>query len=195
MSVGAKHWALAQKVEGGSSPRVVLFYLADWIIGANQTECWPSLDTLAFETGMNRQTIMKATASLEKQGLITKRVEWLRSDKSLKKRVAYRLNGYEPSVWAKSKRPEAPDSVKSRTSEKLYVQDFERTENNTFEGTKSHTFDGTKNRTFDGVFSFCNASVQNGGGKDLLSGRKRLLPRTRGIRIRVLQISARNRAR
>lgn len=151
MSVGAKHWALAQKVEGGSSPRVVLFYLADWIIGANQTECWPSLDTLAFETGMNRQTIMKATASLEKQGLITKRAEWLRSDKSLKKRVVYRLNGYVPSEWVKSKRPEAPDSTKSRTSEKPYVQDLEPTENNTFDGTKSHTFEGTKNRTFDGT--------------------------------------------
>lgn len=151
MSVGAKHWALAQKVEGGSSPRVVLFYLADWIIGANQTECWPSLDTLAFETGMNRQTIMKATASLEKQGLITKRAEWLRSGKSLKKRVVYRLNGYVPSEWAKSKRPEAPDSTKSRTSEKPYVQDLEPTENNTFDGTKSHTFEGTKNRTFDGT--------------------------------------------
>ena len=151
MSVGAKHWALAQKVEGGSSPRVILFYLADWIIGANQTECWPSLDTLAFETGMNRQTIMKATASLEKQGLITKRAEWLRSDKSLKKRVVYQLNGYVPSLWANSKRPDAPDSTKSRTSEKLYVQDLERTENNTFDGTKSHTFEGTKNRTFDGT--------------------------------------------
>lgn len=151
MSVGAKHWALAQKVEGGSSPRVILFYLADWIIGANQTECWPSLDTLAFETGMNRQTIMKATASLEKQGLITKRAEWLRSDKSLKKRVVYRLNGYVPSEWANSKRPEIPDSTKSRTSEKLYVQDSGHTENNTFDGTKSHTFEGTKNRTFDGT--------------------------------------------
>lgn len=151
MSVGAKHWALAQKVEGGSSPRVILFYLADWIIGANQTECWPSLDTLAFETGMNRQTIMKATASLEKQGLITKRAEWLRSDKSLKKRVVYRLNGYVPSEWANSKRPEIPDSTKSRTSEKLYVQDSGHTENNTFDGTKSHTFEGMKNRTFDGT--------------------------------------------
>lgn len=151
MSVGAKHWALAQKVEGGSSPRVVLFYLADWVIGANQTECWPPLDTLVFETGMNRQTIMKATASLEKQGLITKRTEWLRSDKSLKKRVVYCLNGYVPSQWVNSKRPNAPDSTKSCTSEKLYVQDLEPTGNRTFDGTKSHTFEGTKNRTFDGT--------------------------------------------
>ena len=46
MSIGAKHWALAQTVEGGSSPRIVLFFLADWIIGDDQIECWPSVETL-----------------------------------------------------------------------------------------------------------------------------------------------------
>lgn len=151
MSVGAKHWALAQTVSGGSAPRVILFFLADWIIGDDQTECWPTIDVLAFETGMNRQTIMKATATLEKQGLIVKRAEWLREDKSLKKRVIYRLNGFVPAEWKKSSRPSPSDSTKSRTSEKPYVQDLGRTENNTFDGTKSHTFESTKNRTFDGT--------------------------------------------
>lgn len=151
MSVGAKHWALAQTVSGGSAPRVILFFLADWIIGDDQTECWPTIDVLAFETGMNRQTIMKATATLEKQGLIVKRAEWLREDKSLKKRVIYRLNGFVPAEWKRSSRPSPSDSTKSRTSEKPYVQDLGRTENNTFDGTKSHTFESTKNRTFDGT--------------------------------------------
>lgn len=149
MSVGAKHWALAQKVEGGSSPRIILFFLADWMIGDDQTECWPSLDTLVFETGMNRQTIIKATASLERQGLISKRVQWLRADGgALRKRVYYRLLGFLPEEWANSKRPESP---KSRTSEISYVQESERTGSRTQESTKNRTHLSTKNRTQDGT--------------------------------------------
>lgn len=149
MSVGAKHWALAQKVEGGSSPRIILFFLADWMIGDDQTECWPSLDTLVFETGMNRQTIIKATASLERQGLISKRVQWLRADGgALRKRVYYRLLGFRPEEWINSKRPESP---KSRTSEISDVQESERTGSHTQEGTKNRTHLSTKNRTQDGT--------------------------------------------
>lgn len=148
MSVPAKHWALAQTVEGGSSARIILFFLADWVIGEDQVECWPTVDVLAFETGMNRQTIMKATANLEKQGLIEKQFEWLREDGSLKKRVLYRLRGYVPSEWVGSKRP---DSTKSRTNRISNVQDFERTENRITDGTKNHTIDGTKFRTTDGT--------------------------------------------
>ena len=150
MSVGAKHWALTQKVEGGSSPKIVLYFLAEWIIGDNQTECWPSVETLAFETGFNRQTVMKATASLEKQGLITKRAEWLQEDKSLKKRVYYRLNGYVPAEWENSLRPESPNLRKSKKSE---VQDPGGTKSRTTDGTKSRTTDGTKSRTTDGTKS------------------------------------------
>lgn len=151
MSVGAKHWALSQTVEGGSSPRIVLFFLADWVIGDDQTECWPTVDTLSFETGMNRQTIMKATASLEKQGLIEKRVEWT----GLRKRVFYRLCGFDPTEWANAPRPKSPNA---RTSEISEVQDLGGTKPRTSEisyhgGTKSHTTDGTKNRTSDGTKS------------------------------------------
>lgn len=149
MSVGAKHWALAQKVEGGSSPRIILFFLADWMIGDDQTECWPSLDTLVFETGMNRQTIIKATAALERQGLISKRVQWLRADGgALRKRVYYRLLGFRPEEWINSKRPESP---KSRTSEISDVQESERTGSHTQEGTKNRTHLSTKNRTQEGT--------------------------------------------
>lgn len=149
MSVGAKHWALAQKVEGGSSPRIILFFLADWMIGDDQTECWPSLDTLVFETGMNRQTIIKATAALERQGLISKRVQWLRADNgSLRKRVYYRLLGFRPEEWINSKRPESPKTSKSEISD---VQETERTGSHTQEGTKNRTHLSTKNRTQEGV--------------------------------------------
>ena len=149
MSVGAKHWALAQKVEGGSSPRIILFFLADWMIGDDQTECWPSLDTLVFETGMNRQTIIKATAALERQGLISKRVQWLRADNgSLRKRVYYRLLGFRPEEWINSKRPESPKTRKSEISD---VQETERTGSHTQEGTKNRTHLSTKNRTQEGT--------------------------------------------
>lgn len=149
MSVGAKHWALAQKVEGGSSPRIILFFLADWMIGDDQTECWPSLDTLVFETGMNRQTIIKATAALERQGLISKRVQWLRADNgSLRKRVYYRLLGFRPEEWINSKRPESPKTSKSEISD---VQETERTGSHTQEGTKNRTHLSTKNRTQEGT--------------------------------------------
>ena len=149
MSIGAKHWALAQTVEGGSSPKIVLFFLADWIIGDDQVECWPSVETLAFETGMNRQTIMKATAALERQGIIEKRVEW----SGLRKRVFYRLCGFDPVEWKKSTRPQCPNS---RTSEIVDVRNPGCTKSRTSEisyhgGTKSHTTDGTKNRTSDGT--------------------------------------------
>ena len=151
MSVGAKHWALSQTVEGGSSPRIVLFFLADWVIGDDQTECWPTVDTLSFETGMNRQTIMKATASLEKQGLIQKRVEW----NGLRKRVFYRLCGFDPKQWVNAPRPKNPNS---RTSEISDVRNLGGTESRTSEisyhgSTKSRTTDGTKNRTTDGTKS------------------------------------------
>ena len=58
MSYEAKHWALSQTVSGGSAPKVILFFLADWVIGDDQKECWPSVERLVFETGMNRKTII-----------------------------------------------------------------------------------------------------------------------------------------
>ena len=151
MSVGAKHWALSQTVAGGSSPRIVLFFLADWVIGDDQTECWPTVDTLSFETGMNRQTIMKATASLEKQGLIEKRVEW----NGLRKRVFYRLCGFDPKVWVNAPRPKNPSA---RTSEISDVRNLGGSESRTSEisyhgGTKSRTTDSPKSRTTDGTKS------------------------------------------
>ena len=126
MSVGAKHWALAQKVEGGSAPRILLFYLADWIIGADQTECWPSVERLVFETGMNRKTIIKALSSLEDQGLISKRSVWAYDENKNvpKRRNVFCLLGYVPADWKDSKRP-------STAGESAVVPNLERTENGT----------------------------------------------------------------
>ena len=136
MSVGAKHWALAQKVEGGSAPRILLFYLADWIIGADQTECWPSVERLVFETGMNRKTIIKALSSLEEQNLITKRSVWVYDDNKNvpKRRNVFGLVGFVPSEWENSKRPspegestEVPNLVRSKngTSQKRNVPNLD----------------------------------------------------------------------
>lgn len=136
MSVGAKHWALAQKVEGGSAPRILLFYLADWIIGADQTECWPSVERLVFETGMNRKTIIKALAHLEAQGLISKRTVWVYDDNKAvpKKRNVFGFVGFVPADWENSKRPspegestEVPDLVcpENGTSQKGNVPNLD----------------------------------------------------------------------
>ena len=63
MSVPARKWALSKRT-GSSARRAVLNCLADWMIGENAVECWPSIDTIVFETEMNRKTVMKATAEL-----------------------------------------------------------------------------------------------------------------------------------
>ena len=136
MSVGAKHWALSQSVAGGSAPRILLFFLADWIMGANQTECWPSVERLVFETGMNRKTVIKALATLEAQGLISKRSVWAYDDnkKVPKKRNVFCLVGFVPAEWENSKRPspvsestEVPDSVRPEngTSQKWNVPNLD----------------------------------------------------------------------
>lgn len=144
MSIPAKHWALSQKVPGGSSRRYVLLMLADWMIGNETEECWPTIETLAFETGLNRQTVMAATADLEKHGLITRR----RVCKNLVWETHYKFVGYVPSEWIGSTRPS--------TYGNSNVQKTEGTKNRTYEeshqeGTKTHTVEGTKNRTYEGT--------------------------------------------
>ncbi len=107
MSYEAKHWALSQTVSGGSAPKVILFFLADWVIGDDQKECWPSVERLVFETGMNRKTIIKALSTLESQGLISKRVFWAYDpQKNVPvKRAVYLLVGFEPTEWVGTGRP------------------------------------------------------------------------------------------
>lgn len=134
MSYEAKHWALSQTVSGGSAPKVILFFLADWVIGDDQKECWPSVERLVFETGMNRKTIIKALSTLESQGLISKRVFWAYDpQKNVPvKRVVYLLLGFEPKEWMGTSRPapnaEVPlmEGVENGTYQKRDVPEKER---------------------------------------------------------------------
>ena len=148
MSIPAKHWALAQDVKGSSANRIVLNQLADWMIGETAVECWPSLETLVFETGLNRQTVMKATAALEAMGLIVKK----KVHKNFRWHTRYSFVGFDPNEWKNTSRPdhcgpasdfpieEDIEGTDSRTSEGV---DF-----HTSEGTKSHTVEGTENQLF-----------------------------------------------
>lgn len=142
MSVPARFWALAQDTKG--SERQVLNCLADWMIGNDAVVCWPSVETIAFETGCNRQTVMKATASLKQAGLITKNRRLVNDEW----RMHYTLVGYVPSEWVNTERPTF-ESTKNRKYEKPDLQDSVRTVNSTSESTKNRTSESTAFRTFE----------------------------------------------
>ena len=150
MSVWARHWALAQSVGGEGASRAarrcVLNDLADWMIGEDEVECCPTIETIAFDTGFNRQTVMKAIAALIEQGLVTRRYEW----EGLKKYAYYRFVGYVPREWQGSLRPDAahPDGPRFKTSENMEVRNYEGMKSRTTGGTKSHTSQGTKSCTY-----------------------------------------------
>lgn len=149
MSIPAFHWALSQRTES-SSQKAVLKCLAEWMIGDEAIECWPTVETIAFETDLNRETVMKATRALEKAGLIQKR----RTCKGLLWQTRYTFAGYVPSEWIGSRRPTVrtagnadvreDEGTENQTSEK---QDNDSPENRTVDGLKNHTVEGTENRT------------------------------------------------
>ena len=152
MSVPARKWALSKRT-GSSARRAVLNCLADWMIGENAVECWPSIDTIVFETEMNRKTVMKATAELVALGLIGKRkvidIErhcW---------QTRYTFIGYVPKEWVKAERPgeelssHAKESPKNGTHQKRYVPKTESTKNGTKVGPKNGTKVGPKNGTIE----------------------------------------------
>lgn len=151
MSVPARFWALAQDTKG--SERQVLNCLADWMIGDDAVVCWPSVETIAFETGCNRQTVMKATDSLKQAGLITKKRRLVNDEW----RMHYTLVGYVPTEWVNAERPTL-ESTKNRKSEKPDFQNPVRTGNRTSESPKNRTsesadfrtLESTKNRTRTG---------------------------------------------
>lgn len=151
MSVPARFWALAQDTKG--SERQVLNCLADWMIGDDAVVCWPSVETIAFETGCNRQTVMKATDSLKQAGLITKKRRLVNDEW----RMHYTLVGYVPTEWVNAERPTL-ESTKNRKYEKPDFQNPVRTGNCTSESPKNRTsesadfrtLESTKNRTRTG---------------------------------------------
>jgi len=70
MSFKAMAWAW--DLEGLScTKKLVLMGLAN-CTNDHTGVCFPSIDYLATKTGMDRKTVIKATAGLEKAGLITK---------------------------------------------------------------------------------------------------------------------------
>ena len=155
MSVWARHWALAQRVGGEGASRAarrcVLNDLADWMVGEDAVECCPTIEAIAFDTGLNRQTVMKAVAALVEQGIVSRRFEW----QGLKKRAYYRFIGYEPSEWKGSLRPDVknPEGPRFKNSESPDVRNPEGTKSHTTEGTKSRTTEGTKSHTTEGTKS------------------------------------------
>lgn len=153
MSVWARHWALTQSVGGEGASRAarrcVLNDLADWMIGDDAVECCPTIETIAFDTGFNRQTVMKAIAALIEQGLVTRWFEW----EGLKKYAYYRFVGYVPSEWKNALRPDAkhPQGPRFKTTEKSDVRKAGSTKSCTTEGMKSRTTEGTKSHTHGGT--------------------------------------------
>lgn len=149
MSIPAVHWALSQKT-GSSSRKSVLKSLAAWMIGDYAVDCYPTIEQIAFETELNRQTVMDATRDLEKAGIIKKR----RICKNLRWETHYSFVGYVPDEWIGSRRPEVVKSGNSNvrniegTENRTYGNQYpERTKNQTIEGTGNHTSEGTENRT------------------------------------------------
>lgn len=139
MSIPAVHWALSQRT-GSSSRKAVLKCIAEWMIGEKAVDCYPTVEQIAFETELNRKTVMDATRALEKAGFIKKRRA---CNKKLQWETHYTLVGYEPSEWIGSRRPEC------RTFENPNVPKPEGTKNGTFESTKTGTSVSPKNGTYE----------------------------------------------
>lgn len=169
MSVWARHWALAQSVGGEGASRAarrcVLNDLADWMIGEDAVECCPTIEMISFDTGFNRQTVMKALAALVEQGLVSRRFEW----HGLKKHAYYSFIGYVPNEWKNSLRPEVrnPEGPTFRTSESSEVRNPG--------GPKSHTTGGTKSRTTQGPKSHTSGGTKfrtDTGNKQGITGKE-----------------------
>lgn len=149
MSIPAVHWALSQRT-GSSSKKAVLKCIAEWMIGERAEDCYPTVEQIAFETELNRQTVMEATRDLAKAGLITKR----RVCKNLRWETHYSFVGYVPEEWIGSRRPEVcaakkpnvrnAEGTENRTPGKATLDGVG---NRTIEGVKTNTVEGTENRT------------------------------------------------
>ena len=129
MSYDAERWARSQKV-GNASAKFVLIELAS-ALNRNDSECYPSIDTLEEVTELNRKTVIASTKLLEEKGFIKKR----RTFENGKQRIYYSFPMFNPSEWA------LKQSSKNGT--------LESTENGTTESTKNGTHESTKNGTHE----------------------------------------------
>lgn len=75
MSVKAITWAKSVRT-GSASRKAVLLVLADYA-GVDNSACWPSQETIAFETEMTERNVRRCLADLEKMGLIARQPRWV----------------------------------------------------------------------------------------------------------------------
>lgn len=141
MSYDAERWARSQKV-GNASAKFVLIELAS-ALNRNDSECYPSIDTLEEVTELNRKTVIASTKLLEEKGFIKKR----RTFENGKQRIYYSFPMFNPSEWA-LKQSSKNGTLESTENGTLLDQStksgiFQSTENGTTESTKNGTHEST----------------------------------------------------
>ncbi len=147
MSYDAERWARSQKV-GNASAKFVLIELAS-ALNRNDSECYPSIDTLEEVTELNRKTVIASTKLLEEKGFIKKR----RTFENGKQRIYYSFPMFNPSEWA-LKQSSKNGTLESTENGTLLDQStksgtFQSAENGTTESTKNGTTESTKNGTLE----------------------------------------------
>lgn len=139
MSYDAERWARSQKV-GNASAKFVLIELAS-ALNRNDSECYPSIDTLEEVTELNRKTVIASTKLLEEKGFIKKR----RTFENGKQRIYYSFPMFNPSEWA-LKQSSKNGTLESTENGTLLDQS---TKSGTFQSTENGTTESTKNGTHE----------------------------------------------
>lgn len=139
MSYDAERWAHSQKV-GNASAKFVLIELAS-ALNRNDSECYPSIDTLEEVTELNRKTVIASTKLLEEKGFIKKR----RTFENGKQRIYYSFPMFNPSEWA-LKQSSKNGTLESTENGTLLDQS---TKSGTFQSTENGTTESTKNGTHE----------------------------------------------
>lgn len=139
MSYDAERWARSQKV-GNASAKFVLIELAS-ALNRNDSECYPSIDTLEEVTELNRKTVIASTKLLEEKGFIKKR----RTVENGKQRIYYSFPMFNPSEWA-LKQSSKNGTLESTENGTLLDQS---TKSGTLESTENGTTESTKNGTHE----------------------------------------------
>lgn len=139
MSYDAERWARSQKV-GNASAKFVLIELAS-ALNRNDSECYPSIDTLEEVTELNRKTVIASTKLLEEKGFIKKR----RTFENGKQRIYYSFPMFNPSEWA-LKQSSKNGTLESTENGTLLDQS---TKSGTFQSAENGTTESTKNGTLE----------------------------------------------
>ena len=139
MSYDAERWARSKKV-GNASAKFVLIELAS-ALNRNDSECYPSIDTLEEVTELNRKTVIASTKLLEEKGFIKKR----RTFENGKQRIYYSFPMFNPSEWA-LKQSSKNGTLESTENGTLLDQS---TKSGTFQSTENGTTESTKNGTHE----------------------------------------------